>query len=52
MEWLWNYETVPSLQTPYNYYTYILAIQEIKDRKIPRKTVEGIIECLGEFNDF
>lgn len=46
LEWLWDYETVPALQTPCNYYTYILAIQELRNRQITKEEFYDILHIL------
>lgn len=41
--WLWDYETIPSLQTVNNYKTHLLAIEELKNRKISKEELNRIL---------
>lgn len=51
LQWLWDYETVPSLQTICNYYTYISAIEEMRSRKLTENEVREMIKSMGESDD-
>ncbi len=42
--WLWDYETIPSLQTVNNYKTYISAIDELKIRKLNQNDIAKLFK--------